>query len=237
MLRFISLTGMVVALIVSAGCASHTGSSLGVSLGSGPGWVPSTPESALVISAPDGATWQESANDRRRPLTVGLSLPEGAIVETGRAGGVELELPGGGGTMTLTSQSRVMLNELNPDEGYEIWVSRGRVEGGLTGGSLTLMNACGAMVELTPQPGMTAPYSFGSTLPGELFDAMIGLRLNPDMMLPPLPSEALLGQVPRTFVAPVPVVIPEPHPAALAALGSAAVGLGMGLARRRSAGG
>lgn len=236
MLRFISLTGMVLAWIVSAGCASHSGSSLVVSLGAGPGLVPSVPGSALVLSVSEGATWQESASDRRRPLKVGMSLPEGAIVESSHAGGVELQLPGGGGTLTLTSQSRVMLNELGSEGGYKVWVSRGRVEGGLTGGTLTLMNACGAVLELSPQPGMTAPYSFGSTLPSELFDAMIGLRLNPDMMLPPLPSEGLLGQVPRTFVAPVPVVVPEPHPAAMAVLGSAVVGLGLGLARRRSTG-
>lgn len=207
-------------LIVFSGCSGGSSSGLGLSLGIGPSASFDTNQATLVLSIVGEPTWQESPNSPRQPLTVGTLLPPGAVVDSDRNGEVKLLLPESAGTMTLESGTRIVLTGRQSDGAMGVYVVNGRVEGGLSVGSIQLANACGASLNLSPQAGMTAPFSFGDTLPQELWDAMIGLGMNPDQLLPPLSSELLLGKFgPQTFVAPGVVVIPEPGVSALAAVG------------------
>jgi len=181
------------------------------------GWF-DTNHATLVLQIEGESTWQATADGAHRSLTVGTLLPPGAVVGSDRTGEVHLLLPEGAGTLTLLSGTRIVL--AGPGDAFGVYLACGRVEGGLTSGSIRLFNSCGASLLLSPQPGMTAPFSFGDTLPRELWDAMIGLGLNPDLMLPPLASEGLLGVAgPRTFIAPLVEVVPEPGSIGLAAVG------------------
>ncbi len=207
-------------LVVFSGCSGGSNSGLDLSLGIGPSVSFDTNQATLVLSIVGEPTWQESPNGARQPLTVGTLLPPGAVVESDRNGEVRLLLPESAGTMTLQSGTRVVLTGRQSDGAMGVYVINGRVEGGLSVGSILLANSCGASLHLSPQAGMTAPFSFGDTLPQELWDAMIGLGLNPDNLLPPLASELLLGKFgPQTFIAPGVVVVPEPEVLALTAVG------------------
>lgn len=215
-----SIGALLALWFLMSGCSSHSGAGLGLSLGGGPSGSFDTNQAAIVLSIVGEATWQESPSSARQPLTVGSILPPGAVVDSDRSGEVQLLLPGGAGTLTLQSGTRIVLTGQQKDGALGVYVVSGRVDGGLSLGSIQLSNACGASLHLSPQAGMTAPFSFGDTLPQELWDAMIGLGLNPDNLLPPLPSELLLGKFgPDTFVAPAVVVVPEPEILALTVVG------------------
>ncbi len=224
---FPSLLAILLLLLGVLGCSTRSGG--GLTLSSGLAWSnPDPNQSAWVLLVEGTATGQASPDSPRQPLKEGTLLPAGSTVETDGHSLVVLRLPGTAGTLSLQPGSRVVLADLDSsDAKLGVFVSRGRVEGGLTAGSLHLFNSCGGSLLLSPQPGMTAPFSFGDTLPRELWDAMIGLGLNPDLLLPPLPSERFLGQAgPRTFIAPTPstTIIPEPGPVLLALAGLAVLG-------------
>lgn len=226
------LGGFLALWLLVSGCSSHSGAGLRLSLGVGSSGSFNADQSATVLNVVGDATWQESAGGARQPLTVGTLLPPGAVVESDRSGEVQLLLPGGAGTLTLQPGTRIVLTGQQKEGALGVYVVNGRVDGGLSLGSIQLSNACGASLHLSLQAGMTAPFSFGDTLPQELWDAMIGLGLNPDQLLPPLPSELLLGKFgPDTFVAPGVVVVPEPEILALTVVGLLAL---LGGRRKRS---
>ena len=216
------------------GCSSRPKGGPGLSLGLGPASLIDTNNAVSVFLVEGQVWWQESASSPRQPLRAGALLPMGAAVSSDSDGFAELLLPRGAGTLTLEADSRVVFAEGAVTGPVEVYVARGRINGVLRGDSLRLYNGCGASLQLTPQPGMSAPFSFGSTLPRELWDAMIGLGLNPDVMLPPLRSEGALGATPDTFVAPYPtdVIVPEPSVWSLAGVGLCVVAGGALLVRR-----
>lgn len=230
-----SLLALIPILLGAWGCSTRSGP--GLSLGLGPTWSnPDPSRAALVLVVEGNATWRASPDSPREPLKEGTLLPTGSTVETDARGAVIMGLPGTAGTLSVHAGSQVVLTDLDPaDTTLGIFVSRGRVEGGLTAGSLHLFNSCGGSLHLTPQPGLNAPFSFGDTLPQEIWEAMIGLGFNPDLLLPPLPSERLLGVAgPRTFIAPIPstTIIPEPSSFLLALTGLGVLG-GQWRKRRR----
>lgn len=221
MIRFHSLAALLLAWVLATGCSHQSGGSAGAGSGPGAGSGSGSRTFALVLAVADGAIWEDPATGKWVRLEVGMELPEGAIVESGGGSGVELRLPGEGGTMTVAPKSRVRLANLDEEGSMEVWVMDGRVEGRLTAGSLKLINACGGFLAVTPQSGMAAPFSFGNTMSDEMWEAVIGLGLNPGMMQSSRENRGALEQVPQAFIAGVrtPVIIPEPHPGVLALLG------------------
>ena len=143
------------------------------------------------------------------------------MVKSAGESGAELHLPGEAGRVTLNPRTRITLARLDDEGSVEIWVTDGRLDGELKAGSLRLRNACGGFLALTPKEGFAAPFSFGNTIPDELWETVLALGVEPGVTQSTLSDRAALDQVSQVFIAPVrtPIAIPEPSPVVLALVG------------------